>query len=253
MRLYRLYCPFGLSQAEILLNKESSHHLANVLRCREDDLCHVFDGHGHEVKTKISHITKSNVTLSVLETVENKTESPLKIHLFQALCKGDKMDVIMQKSVELGVTEITPLVTERCDVKLSIDRLEKKMTHWQNIIINATEQSGRAVLATLHQPLSLEEAVAQNTDCLRLLLTPHAEKNFSDVVEVGLVPAQDKVAIFIGPEGGFSTSEVAYAEQQQVKTLLLGKRILRTETAPLAVMASLQVLWGDFSCSRQHS
>ena len=242
MRIYRIYAPFALSQTEIILNKESSHHLANVLRCREGELCHVFDGNGNEVKTKIAQANKSHLKLDVLEIVNNETESALKIHLFQALCKGDKMDVIIQKSIELGVTEITPLITERCDVKLSGDRLEKRMTHWQNIIINATEQSGRAVLAKLNEPISLHEALQQQAQNLRLLFTPHTAKNLANIH----APISNKMAIFIGPEGGFSESETTWAIDQGVEAIILGKRILRTETAPIAIMASLQTLWGDF-------
>lgn len=245
MRIYRVYAPFLLTQQEIILNKESSHHLANVLRCREGDSCHVFDGCGHEVKTTIVQITKSQVTLAVLEIVDNQSESPLNIHLFQALCKGDKMDVIIQKSVELGVTEITPLSTERCDIKLSSDRLEKRMMHWQNIIIHATEQSGRAVLPKLNEPISLQEAILQQAHNLRLLFTPHTEKKLLEV-GAGLVPAQQNMAIFIGPEGGFSETETQWAKAHDVEAIILGKRILRTETAPIAIIASLQVLWGDF-------
>lgn len=240
MRTHRIYFPFSSSQKEILLSKESRHHLVNVLRCREGEVCDVFDGDGHEVRTKISQIKKSQIILTVLEDVNNKTESPLKIHLFQALCKGDKMDVIMQKSVELGATEITPLLTERCDVKLSGDRLTKKHQHWHNIIISAAEQSGRALLPRLHHAVSLQEALGHDTDSLRLLLTPQATKKLSALVKA------ENVSIFIGPEGGFNPSEVTLAETQGVKSVMLGKRILRTETASLAVLASLQLLWGDF-------
>ena len=242
MRIYRVYAPFLLSQTEILLNKESSHHLVNVLRCREGEFCHVFDGNGNEVKTKISQANKAHLKLDVLEIVNNETESPLRIHLFQALCKGDKMDVIIQKSVELGVTEITPIVTERCDVKLSGDRLEKRIEHWRNIIINATEQSGRAVLAKLNEPLSLSEAIQQQAQNLRLLFTPHTEKKLLNIQQ----PADRNISIFIGPEGGFSESEATWAIDQGVEMIILGKRVLRTETASIAIIASLQTLWGDF-------
>ena len=242
MRIYRVYCTFSLSQPEIVLNKETSHHLANVLRCQIGDICHVFDGCGNEVKAKISVINKSQIILHTLEIVKNETESCLKIHLFQALCKGDKMDVIIQKSVELGVAEITPLLTERCDVKLTDDRLEKKMTHWRNIIINATEQSGRAVLPRLHYPFSFDESIQSQANTLCLLFTPHTAKKFSEI----RMPEDNAAAIFIGPEGGFSASEEKLALGQGVHAVVLGKRILRTETAALAIISSLQTLCGDF-------
>ncbi len=246
MRIYRVYSTFSLSQSEIILNKETSHHLANVLRCQIGDICHVFDGCGNEVKAKISAINKSQIILHTLEIVKNETESCLKIHLFQALCKGDKMDVIIQKAVELGVAEITPLLTERCDVKLTGDRLEKKMTHWRNIIINATEQSGRAVLPKLHYPFSFDESIQSQAQNLYVLFTPHTNHRISEL-RAGLVQAQQTIAIFIGPEGGFSELEESRALNQGVYVAALGKRILRTETASLAIIASLQTLWGDFS------
>lgn len=240
----RVYQPF-LNEKTIILNERNQHHVINVMRCHEQDICYVFDGLGKEVKASISKITKKEVVVDILENIENNNESPLDTPLFQALCKGEKMDWIIQKSVELGVTEITPIFTERCDVKLSQDRLEKKMEHWRNIIVSATEQSGRAVLTKLHPPLSLQTAIQQQSQSLCLLLTPRTKNTLSDV-GAGLVPAQKKLAIFIGPEGGFSEAEVIAAEKQGVQCITLGKRILRTETAPLAAIASLQTLWGDF-------
>lgn len=236
----RLYQHFS-NEKNIILNERNRHHVINVMRCREKELCNVFDGSGHEVEAIISHISKKEVVLEILKTVENNSESSLKIHLFQALCKGDKMDIIIQKSVELGVTEITPLITERCDVKLSGDRLEKRMTHWQNIIIHATEQSGRALLAKLNEPLSLQAAIQQQDQSLRLLFTPRGQKLGERASRL-----HSNITIFIGPEGGFSEPEVNWAMSQGVEVLVLGKRILRTETASLAVIASLQTRWGDF-------
>lgn len=241
MRIYQLFS----DEKTLILNEKNRHHVANVMRSRAGDICYVFDGRGNEVKAKISQLSKKEVVLDVLEKTENTTESHLKIHLFQAMCKGEKMDWIMQKSIELGVTEITPMLTERCDVKLSEDRLEKKMTHWRNIIIHATEQSGRAVLAQLNAPVSFHDSIQPSSQSLRLLFTPHAEKKLSDV-GAGLVPAHPKISIFIGPEGGFSDPEIILANHQGVETLTLGKRILRTETAPLAAIVSLQTLLGDF-------
>lgn len=239
-------CQLFSDEKTLILDERNRHHVANVMRSRAGDICYVFDGRGNEVKAKISQLSKKEVVLDVLEKTENTTESHLKIHLFQAMCKGEKMDWIMQKSIELGVTEITPILTERCDVKLSEDRLEKKMTHWRNIIIHATEQSGRAVLAKLNEPVSLQEAIERSTQSLRLLFTPHAEKKLSDV-GAGLVPTQQQIALFIGPEGGFSESETTLAMNYGIEVVLLGRRILRTETAPLTALSVLQTLYGDFS------
>lgn len=148
----RLYEP-SIRQSPIFLNERNRHHVVNVMRCQPGDICSLFDGMGYEVKAKINHITKKEVALTRLNEVHHPNESSVNIHLYQALCKGDKMDWVIQKSIELGVNSITPIITERCEVKLSADRMEKKIAHWKNVAISATEQSGRSVLAELHPPL----------------------------------------------------------------------------------------------------
>lgn len=237
MRLYQALA----SEKNILLNEQNRHHVMNVMRYKQGDTCYVFDGEGHEVKAKIIRLTKKEVELEILETIENNKESVLKIHLFQALCKGEKMDWLIQKSVELGVTEITPMMTERCEVKLSHERLEKKVAHWQSIMISAAEQSGRAVLPVLHPRISLPEALTNSDDALSLLFSPSSLSSWP------VRPIHPKkINIFIGPEGGFSEAEILFAEKKKIPCVTLGKRILRTETASLAIIASLQTVWGDF-------
>ncbi len=237
----RFYQPFSFTEV-IFLNEKNRHHAINVMRCRIGDICYLFDGCGNEVKTRISQISKKEVCVEILEKIENSSESILKIRLFQALCKGEKMDWIIQKSVELGVTDITPIITERCDIKLSSDRLEKKIEHWRNIVISAAEQSGRAVLPALHSVISLKEAISLHSDTMRFLLTPSAKMNIS-TVGAGHVSA---VNIYIGPEGGFSDYEISFADKEGVYCVALGKRVLRTETAPLVAISVMQALWGDF-------
>lgn len=238
--MMRIYQSFS-GDKHIFLDEHNRHYVINVMRCRVNDECYIFDGQGHEVKAKIVTISKKEVILEIVEKVENNNESSLKIHLFQALCKGEKMDFIMQKSVELGVTEITPITTERCDIKLSSDRLEKKNEHWNNIIVSAAEQSGRAILPRLNEVVSLQAAI-QSTHDVKLLLTPGATNSISSFLN----NTHKNIAIFIGPEGGFSDTEILMTEKYGVRSVSLGKRILRTETASLAVISSLQMLFGDF-------
>jgi len=235
----RLYEP-SIRQSPILLNERNRHHVVNVMRCQPEDRCFLFDGMGYEVEAKISYITKKEVALTLLNEVHHPNESSLNIHLYQALCKGEKMDWIIQKSIELGVKNITPIITERCDVKLSSERMEKKIAHWKNVAISATEQSGRSILAELHPPLLFQEAINQKIEGLRLLLSPHTTKKLSDIT------IQKTLLIFIGPEGGWTTSELNHATHQNVLSLSLGSRILRTETASLAIIAGLNALSGEY-------
>lgn len=241
MRIYQA----DIHSSLISLNEANRHYLIHVMRSKLNDLCYVFDGQGLEVKAKISHISKKEVILTVLETIPNHKESPLKIHLFQAFCKGEKMDWIMQKSVELGVSEITPIISERCEIKINEERLEKKYQHFRNILIHASAQSGRSVLTKLNPALSLGQAIENKAACLNIMFTPGVEKTLSQIKN-DIIKTPKQISIFIGPEGGMSETEINAAKQASVHLASLGKRILRTETAPLAAIVSLQILWGDF-------
>ncbi len=241
MRIYQA----DIHLSFITLNESNRHYLIHVMRSQLHDFCYVFDGKGLEVKAKISHITKKEVILTVIETIPNNNESPLNLHLFQAFCKGEKMDWIMQKSVELGVSEITPIITDRCDVKINEERLAKKYDHFRNIFIHACAQSGRSVLPKLNPALSLRQAIENNTASFNILFTPQGKKTLTQIKDE-VLNMPEKVAIFIGPEGGFSETEICFSKQAGFHLACLGKRILRTETAPLAAIVSLQLLWGDF-------
>lgn len=249
MRITRVYqnTDLALNQT-IVLDKYSSHYLTKVMRCSVGDNCYVFNGNSQEFKAEITSFNKNNVELCLTQKIENNTESNLSIHLVQGLCKGDKMDLILQKSVELGVTEITPVFSEYCDIKLNAERVEKKMQHWQKIIISATEQSGRAVLAKLNYPKKVAELLVKNTENMDLfLLSPRGELNFKNISDKSINNTHNKpIKIFIGPEGGFSEKEENLALKNNIQLLKLGSRILRTETAGLAIIAALQSHWGDF-------
>lgn len=235
MRITRIY------QAIIrpVLDHTASHYLAHVLRCRIGDECILFNGHGLETNARIVDINKTGVTVSLGQTIENHRESPLTIHLAQAIAKGDKMDWILQKATELGVHDITPLRTDYSEVKLSEERLAKKLMHWQGILISAAEQSGRAILPRLNPPCLLKDLSITDPT---FFLSPRAPQSLSAFAQTSL----QRICVCIGPEGGFSEQEENIALQQGMVAMTLGKRILRTETAAVSAIAAAQTLWGDF-------
>jgi 16S rRNA (uracil1498-N3)-methyltransferase len=183
--------------------------------------------------------------LHIESVVKSDNESPLKTVLVQGVSKGDRMDTTIQKAVELGVTAIQPILTERCDVKLEVDKLEKRRNQWQAIVINACEQSGRTVVPIIFPIQSYQAWLeAQNPDqpIFGLVLDPHAEHNLKTVKAP---TASTPIQLLIGPEGGLSEIEVQQAETIGLIPIQLGPRVLRTETAGPAILAILQSLWGD--------
>lgn len=241
MRNCRIYHPDPLpSQGIVQLTPDAANHVARVLRARVGEALTLFDGHGAEFSASISAIDKRSVDVIINTRVERSSESPLALHLGQGISRGEKMDLTLQKSVELGVTEITPLITERCGVKLDPKRWEKKWQHWHKVIISACEQCGRNIVPTLHPAIPLRDWLAQQDQCLRLTLHPHAQQSLSQ-----LAPASKAFRLLIGPEGGFTEQEVQLTESTGFKSVRFGPRILRTETAALAVISSLQTLFGD--------
>ena len=221
------------------LEPRPSQHLARALRMREGDSVILFDGSGGEYPATISALSKKQVTVSTGAIQQREVESSLAVHLGIAVSRGERMDWVVQKATELGVSSISPLLTERTEVKLKGDRAEKKITHWQQVAISACEQCGRNRIPKIgtQQPLQtwLESADAP----LKLVLHHRA-----DTLPPGSVAAE-RAALLIGPEGGLSEGEIAAAEQRGFLSLSLGPRVLRTETAPIAALAILQARWGD--------
>lgn len=242
MRKPRIYCPLDVPEVggEVELDLESSHYLLNVLRCKINDALNIFNGNNFSYMAIIEAITKKIVTIKITEAEFKNIESPLKIHLIQSMSKGDKMDYIIQKSTELGVTSITPIFTERCEVVLSNDRIEKKLQTWRKIAIQACMQSGRNTLPIIHTPLTFNECVKQSFEGNRIILSPESSHKIKDL------NLNHTIQLIIGPEGGLSEDEINYATNYSFIDITLGQRILRTETAGLAVISCLQVLKGDF-------
>ncbi len=240
MRINRIFIEAPLhAQQLISLEEKASHHLKTVLRLKVGAELILFNGDGNQYPAVIDSIEKKTVTVRTQQSETINNESSLKIHLGIAISKGDRMDWIMQKATELGVISITPLISERTEVKLKGDRLEKKLQHWRQVIISACEQSGRNRLPELHTLQtcsSWAESVAADK---KFVLHHRASAQLNATENVA------SVALFIGPEGGLSDSEIIQAESNQFDALRLGPRVLRTETAPLAAIAVLQHVWGD--------
>ncbi len=238
----RIYFPSDLTlNATYELDSDNATHLIRVLRLTNGDPIDVFDGNGNEYSAVLCDVQKKSASFHVNELNRQEPQQALSLHLGQVVSKGDRMDFTIQKATELGITDITPLWSERCEVRLKGDRLEKKMVHWQNIAISACQQSGRCKIPVIHPPMDyLDWAKNTNAD-IRLLLHPHQQQPLSQYEQ------PHSVALLIGPEGGFSEDEVEYAINTGFTGLRLGPRILRTETASLAALSVLQYVWGDFT------
>ncbi|MUJ27073.1 16S rRNA (uracil(1498)-N(3))-methyltransferase [Aliivibrio fischeri] len=241
MRIPRIHHPELLpSQGKVNLSDDAANHVGRVMRMKEGESVLLFDGSGSEFPAVITSASKKSVEVEITERIERSSESPLNLHLGQVVSRGDKMEFTIQKSVELGVNVITPLISERCGVKLNKERFEKKLDQWQKIAIAACEQCGRNTVPEIRPIMSLEEWCAEEYDGLKLNLHPRAKYSINTLPE----PVTN-VRLLIGPEGGLSSDEISMTEQYQFEETLLGPRVLRTETAALTAITALQVRFGD--------
>jgi 16S rRNA (uracil1498-N3)-methyltransferase len=241
MRCPRIYSAQVLALgAQITLEADAAHHLARVLRLPIGSPLILFNGDGNEYPAEIIALDKKNVVVVISNVLTEARESPLAIHLGVAISKGERMDWVIQKATELGVTEISPLQSERVEVRLHGEREEKKLAHWRAVAISACEQCARNRIPVIDdvQPLFnwIENIQVDAKFVLhhRSVAVLHAQN-----------AAPKSVALLIGPEGGLSEAEIGTAEQRGFRPLRLGPRVLRTETAPLAALSVLQYLWGD--------
>ncbi len=239
----RFYCPAPLPDANSFeLPSAAAHHAARVLRLRVGDAVQLFDGSGNACQGTIVDMGGKRVLIGDISIVSPNCESPLQTLLAQALSSSEKMDWVVQKATELGVNEIQPLATERSVAKLSGERADKRVEHWQQVAISACEQCGRNVLPPIHLPLDIMAWLAsmKKSSATKLMLLPHGDKTLQQQIK----PC-GKVVLLIGAEGGFSAAESEAAMHAGFIPLRLGARVLRTETAALAALAALQTLWGD--------
>jgi 16S rRNA (uracil1498-N3)-methyltransferase len=241
MRISRLFVDQTLAEDMALqLESESAHYLRNVLRLKKGFQLTVFNGEGGEYSATVSEVHRKAVVLQI-NTWENvNIESPLAIELGLSVSRGERMDVAIQKATELGVAAITPVITQHCVVKLTEERRLQRHQHWQNIIYRACEQCGRNILPTLNVTTDLADWLASDLAASRIIFEPGK----ADTLKTYQQP-NGGVSVLIGPEGGFSEQEVANAELVGFDALGFGPRVVRNETAAIASIASIQVLWGD--------
>lgn len=242
MHIPRLYQPMALVEGQqIMLGAQAAHHVIHVLRLLPDAEVIVFNGEGGEFAGILSVIEKKKAWVQLTKHHPIERESSLQLHLGQGISRGEKMDFTLQKAVELGVSKVTPLWTERCNVKLDAARLEKRMHHWQGIIISACEQSGRNKIPQLERPQHFLDWVMATKPELGIVLTPNASLNLSTI------PTKNPKSIVFaaGSEGGFTEEEIQCATRHGFFGVNLGPRILRTETAALAALVALQCQFGD--------
>ena len=243
MRIPRLYLPEAYQPGRVVaLNKEQAHYALTVLRLKPGHPLQVFDGQGQQAEAELQVISKREAQIILGEISRPNTESPLNTLLLQGISRGERMDYSLQKAVELGVSAIQPVFTERCEVKLDDSKAEKRRQQWQAIVISACEQSGRCVVPEVKPLTTLDDWFKQNPQVPGLVLDPYAQHNLKDLPKPDF---SQPLALLIGPEGGLSEQEVATAVSHKFTAIQLGPRILRTETAAPTILSILQAQWGD--------
>jgi 16S rRNA (uracil1498-N3)-methyltransferase len=239
MRISRIFCSQALSpESEIVLGGQTAHYLGKVLRLSTGASLVLFNGDGSEYAATVVQVDKKSCTVLTGAQARPAVESALHTVLGLGISRGERMDYAIQKATELGVSAIAPLFTEHCEVRLNEERKEKRQEHWQQIAISACEQSGRVCVPEVLAPQALATWVASSPAELCLVFD-HQQ----DAVLSGDRP-EGGVALLIGPEGGLAPAEIRLAKDKGFKGIALGKRVLRTETAPVAALSVLQYLWG---------
>ena len=243
MSASRLFSPQPLrSQTELVLGKEQARYIGRVLRLQQGDEVVLFDGSGAEYPATITSISRERVGLLVQNAVTRSVESPLDVRLVQGVSRGERMDIVVQKATELGVTRVVPVLTENGVVKLDADRSRKREAHWQRIAISACEQCGRNVVPKVDaiQPLADWLAEPSRQDDTRIVLDPASPEALTSIAS-----SKSHVTLLVGPEGGLSEVEYRQSQACGYVRASFGPRILRTETAAIAAVCAVQIAWGD--------
>lgn len=242
MRIPRVYIPMSLVEnRNLALPPEAVNYLGTVLRLSVGHKIKIFNESDGEFLSTIVYLERRKLEVEVGEKVSAPEELELKIHLFLCFSKGMRMDYAVQKATELGVTEITPVFSENCDVKLRPDRAENKLRHFRKVAIGACEQSGRVGVPIINCAVNFADVWRKNSDQVvtKIVLDPRGDKVFRDFSDL------KRVEIMVGPEGGLSNDELSIAKLMGADSLSLGSRILRAETAPVVALSLLQYLHGD--------
>jgi 16S rRNA (uracil1498-N3)-methyltransferase len=241
MRVSRIYVPIPLAAGkQIELDEESAHYVRTVLRLKKDAALVLFNGEGGEYGCTVAEVSRKTVRIAIEQWHDRNVESPLRVTVGLGISRGDRMDLSVQKAVELGANHITPLLTERCVVQFKGEKKPQRLLHWQKIMHHAAEQSGRTILPELTEIDQLSCWIGHQQG-LKVFLDPYAETSLTE-----LKPESMQVTLLTGPEGGFADQERELAKAAEFIPVRLGRRILRTETASLAALAAVQLLWGDF-------
>ena len=239
----RFYVDFALSPDSVVELPDNVVHHLNVLRVKNTEEIVLFNGDGKVYPALPEVLEKRRASVRILREEATDNESPLNITLVQAVSAAERMDFTLQKSVELGVAEIRPVISERCVVRLSGERAEKRVARWQEIVVSACEQSGRNIVPKVLPLTTYAQALQQlPQETTKLLMSLNRAQKLSDVQ-----PQSGKVVFMVGPEGGWTEKEEQQAFDAGFQSVTLGKRVLRTETASLAAIAAMQTLWGDFA------
>ncbi len=238
----RFYVDFALSPDSVVELPDNVVRHLNVLRVKNTEEIVLFNGNGKAYPALPEVLEKRRASVRILREEATDNESPLNITLVQAVSAAERMDFTLQKSVELGVAEIRPVISERCVVRLSGERAEKRVARWQEIVVSACEQSGRNIVPKVLPLTTYAQALQQlPQETAKLLMSLNRAQKLSDVQ-----PQSGKVVFMVGPEGGWTEKEEQQAFDAGFQSVTLGKRVLRTETASLAAIAAMQTLWGDF-------
>jgi 16S rRNA (uracil1498-N3)-methyltransferase len=261
MQRRRFYAmPDAIGDSVINLSPDESHHLMRVLRLRTGDEAFAFDGYGREYRCRVASVEAHRARLEIIEALADRVESPVALTLAQALIKGEKFDLIVQKATELGVRCIAPLITENVDVRLSDERAEKRAERWRRIALEALKQSGGRRLVDIQHPAALADFIALITMNERSAAEPmlaaqqqpsllvFSERGGMSISEAfSEVNHTERVIALVGPEGGWSDHELDSLESCGATFVTLGPRILRTETAALVAVTLIQHRLGDLS------
>ncbi|RQK38689.1 16S rRNA (uracil(1498)-N(3))-methyltransferase [Neisseria meningitidis] len=239
----RFHLPENLSVGQTVALPDNIVRHLNVLRVRPNENITLFDGKGKAHAARLTVLEKRRAEAEILHEDTTDNESPLNITLIQSISSGDRMDFTLQKSVELGVTAIQPVISERCIVRLDGERAAKRLARWQEIVISACEQSGRNTVPPVLPIIGYREALDKMpSESTKLIMSINRARKLGDIRQ-----PSGAIVFMVGPEGGWTEQEEQQAFEAGFQAVTLGKRILRPETAPLAALAAMQTLWGDFA------
>ncbi|HEZ6399606.1 TPA: 16S rRNA (uracil(1498)-N(3))-methyltransferase [Neisseria meningitidis] len=239
----RFHLPENLSVGQTVALPDNIVRHLNVLRVRPNENITLFDGKGKAHAARLTVLEKRRAEAEILHEDTTDNESPLNITLIQSISSGERMDFTLQKSVELGVTAIQPIISERCIVRLDGERAAKRLARWQEIVISACEQSGRNTVPPVLPIIGYREALDKMpSESTKLIMSINRARKLGDIRQ-----PSGAIVFMVGPEGGWTEQEEQQAFDAGFQAVTLGKRILRTETAPLAALAAMQTLWGDFA------